>query len=36
MQLSYGVREKKLPVRVTEIIELLDEAYQAAKGKDIH
>jgi len=36
MQLSYGVSEKKLPVRVTEIIELLDEAYQAAKGKDIH
>ena len=32
MQLTSGVSQNKLPVRVYEIIKLLDEAYQAAKG----
>jgi glycolate oxidase iron-sulfur subunit len=31
MQLSSGVSQHKLPVRVVEIVELLDEAYRAAK-----
>ncbi|HEY81810.1 MAG TPA: (Fe-S)-binding protein [Dehalococcoidia bacterium] len=31
MQLACGVRQEKLPVRVTEMVELLDEAYRKAK-----
>jgi glycolate oxidase iron-sulfur subunit len=33
MQLSCGVRQRNMPVRVLEIVELLDEAYQAAGDK---
>ena len=33
MQLSCGVRQRKMPVRVLEIVELLDEAYRAAGDK---
>ena len=32
MQLTSGVSQNKVPMRVSEIIKLLDEAYQAAKG----
>jgi len=32
MQLSSGVNQRKIPIRVVEIVELLDQAYQAAKG----
>ena len=32
MQLSHGVSRQKVPTRVFEIVELLDHAYQAAKG----
>ncbi|MFC1966640.1 (Fe-S)-binding protein [Chloroflexota bacterium] len=35
MQLSYGVNRQKMPMRVLEIVELLDHAYQAVK-KDVH
>ena len=31
MQLTSGVSQNKFPVRVYEIVKLLDEAYQAAK-----
>ena len=31
MQLSSGVRQRKLPMQVVEIVELLDQAYKAAK-----
>jgi len=31
MQLSSGVRQRKLPMDVVEIVELLDRAYQTAK-----
>ncbi|MBU2535505.1 MAG: (Fe-S)-binding protein [Chloroflexi bacterium] len=34
MQLSCGVGQQKLPVSVLEIVELLDEAYRNARGKD--
>jgi len=34
MQLSCGVSQHKIPVRVSEIVELLDQAYQVAK--DVH
>jgi glycolate oxidase iron-sulfur subunit len=33
MQLSCGVRQRNMPVRVLEIVELLDEAYRAAGDK---
>lgn len=36
MQLSRGVSQWKLPMRVAEIVQVLDEAYRAAKNKDIH
>ena len=36
MQLSCGVSQHKMPMRVAEIVEVLDEAYRAAKNKDIH
>ena len=36
MQLSCGVSQNKIPMRVAEIVEVLDEAYRAAKNKDIH
>ena len=31
MQLACGVRQQKMPVQVSEVVELLDQAYQAAK-----
>jgi len=31
MQLSSGVSQRKMPIRVVEIVELLDQAYRAAK-----
>ncbi|MBA7535672.1 Lactate utilization protein A [subsurface metagenome] len=34
MQLSSGVSQQKMPVRVMELVELLDHAYQTAK--DVH
>jgi len=34
MQLSSGVSQQKMPMRVLEIVELLDHAYQTAK--DVH
>jgi glycolate oxidase iron-sulfur subunit len=34
MQLACGASQQKLPVSVLEIVELLDEAYRNAKGKD--
>ena len=34
MQLTCGVGQRKLPVTVLEIVELLDEAYRNARGKD--
>ncbi len=34
MQLSCGVRQQKMPMRVCEIVELLDQAYQA--NKEVH
>ena len=34
MTLSHGVSQHKVPIRVFEIVELLDHAYQAAK--DVH
>ena len=34
MPLSHGVSQQKVPIRVFEIVELLDHAYQAAK--DVH
>jgi len=34
MQLSSGVSQQKMPMRVVEIVELLDQAYQAVK--DVH
>ena len=34
MQLSSGVSQQKMPIRVLEIVELLDHAYQTAK--DVH
>ena len=34
MQLSSGVSQQKMPIRVLEIVELLDHAYQVAK--DVH
>jgi len=36
MQLSCGVSQHKMPIRVSEIVELLDHAYRAAKDKDVH
>jgi len=36
MQLAYGVKQQKMPMRVAEIVEVLDEAYRAAKDKDAH
>ena len=32
MQLSFGVSQQKMPVQVLDIVELLDHAYQTAKG----
>ncbi len=34
MQLTCGVGQRKLPVSVLEIVELLDEAYRNARGND--
>jgi glycolate oxidase iron-sulfur subunit len=34
MQLSCGVNQRKLPVSVLEVVELLDEAYQNAEDND--
>jgi glycolate oxidase iron-sulfur subunit len=34
MQLTCGAGQQKLPVSVLEIVDLLDEAYQNARGKD--
>jgi len=31
MQLSSGVRQRKPPMQVAEIVELLEQAYKAAK-----
>ena len=33
MQLSSGARQRKMPISVLEIVELLDEAYQAARDE---
>jgi len=34
MQLACGAGQQKLPISVLEIVDLLDEAYQNARGKD--
>ena len=34
MQLACGVKQQKMPMRVAEIVEVLDEAYRAAEGKN--
>ena len=36
MQLACGVKQQKIPVRVTEVVELLDQAYRAAEDENIH
>lgn len=36
MQLSCGVSQWKMPMRVAEIVEVLDEAYRATKNKDTY